>query len=287
MAVAALLVAALGVAVGVFAAGRDRGGPTAEPAAARATPLARTDTPATTSHAAHGGDSMPVVQGASARRMRVPILMYHVLGTPPASAPLPELWVSKARFSEQLAALSRAGYQAVTLKAVVAAWRRGGPLPRKPVVLSFDDGYLSQATIAAPAMRRYGWPGVLNLTLHNLGKDGLPRHLAQDMVKAGWQFDSHTLTHPDLRTLDDARLRRELVESRRQIREELGVTPRFFCYPAGKYDARVEAAVRAAGYEGATTVEPGLATRADDPFRWPRIRITNADTGAALLRRLG
>ncbi len=135
---------------------------------------------------ANAASAVAVVRGSAARRTAVPILMYHVLGTPPASAPLPELWVSKARFREQMAALSEAGFQAITLKAVFAGWKTGGPLPRKPVVVSFDDGYLSHATVAAPTLRRYGWPGVLNLAVQDLGADGLPRHLAQEMVREGW-----------------------------------------------------------------------------------------------------
>ncbi|MBO9533053.1 MAG: polysaccharide deacetylase family protein [Solirubrobacteraceae bacterium] len=227
-----------------------------------------------------------VVEGPAARRLAVPILMYHVLGTPAAGASLPELWVSKARFAEQLAGLHEAGYEAVTLHAVLHAWEHGSPLPKHPVVLSFDDGYLSHATVAAPAMRKYGWPGVVNVTTHNLGPDGLPRHLAQAMAKAGWEFDSHTLTHPDLREVSDAQLKDELRGSRREIRALTGTTPEFFCYPAGKYDEHVEAAVKAAGYAGATTVEPGIARRSDDPFQLPRVRITNADTGSTLVARL-
>jgi peptidoglycan/xylan/chitin deacetylase (PgdA/CDA1 family) len=289
LAVGALVVAIAGVGVGVLAAGHDdppAGTAPAQRVDAERTPSAPTDQRSANATANAPAASMPVVRGDSARRLAVPILMYHVLGTPPSTAPLPELWVSKVRFREQLAALARAGYQAVTLKAVVDGWQNGGPLPRKPIVLSFDDGYLSHATVAAPAMRRYGWPGVVNLTLHNLGADGLPRRKAQQMLKDGWAFDSHTLTHPDLRTIDDARLREELAGSRREIRKEFGVTPRFFCYPAGKYDARVAAAVKAAGYDGATTVEPGLARRSDDPYELPRVRITNADSGSTLVQRL-
>ncbi len=129
-------------------------------------------------------------------------------------------------------------------------------------------------------MRRFGWPGVVNVTTHNLGPDGLPRHLAQAMAEDGWEFDSHTLTHPDLREVADDQLEDELVGSRREIRALTGTTPEFFCYPAGKYDAHVEAAVKAAGYHGATTVEPGIARRGDDPFQLPRVRITTRTPGA-------
>lgn len=278
-----------GVAAGLLLAGRtgESTGPAA-PGVSAATGLAsRTNAPsATPAPAAGDAEAVSVVRGAAARRLPVPILMYHVLGTPPSGAPLPELWVTKARFDEQMAALAKAGYQAVTLKAVVAGWDDGGPLPRKPVVVSFDDGYLSQATIAAPILHQYGWPGVVNLTVRNLGADGLPRRKAERMLREGWAVDSHTLTHPDLRTIGDAQLREELVVSRQRIRQLLGETPRFFCYPAGKYDARVLQAVKAAGYDGATTVEPGVARRTDDRFALPRVRVTNADSGSGLVQRL-
>ncbi len=104
-------------------------------------------------------------------------------------------------------------------------------------------------------------------------------------MAAGWEIDAHTLTHPDLTTLDGDALTREVARSRREIRRRFGVTARFFCYPSGRYDAAVVAAVRAAGFEGATTTEPGLARR-DEPFTLARIRIDRGDGSAGLARKL-
>ena len=70
-----------------------------------------------------------------------------------------------AAFASQVRALQRAGYRGVTLRRVWDAWHHGASLPRRPVVLSFDDGYASQVRNALPALLRAGWPGVLNLTL--------------------------------------------------------------------------------------------------------------------------
>ena len=78
-------------------------------------------------------------------------------------------------------ALRRAGYHAITLRAAFAAWGHGGPLPRRPVVLSFDDGYLGDYTHARPVLRRLGWPGVLNLLLANVR----PGNLTVRQVR-GW-----------------------------------------------------------------------------------------------------
>jgi peptidoglycan/xylan/chitin deacetylase (PgdA/CDA1 family) len=218
-------------------------------------------------------------------RGAVPILMYHVIGTPPAGAPYPELWVPARRFRAQLARLARAGYRGVTLSQVWAAWHGGPGLPRHPVVVSFDDGYDSQYRIAAPALRRLGWRGVLNLEVHNLHvAGGLSERQVRALLARGWELDAHTLTHPDLTQVDPARLKREVAGSRAVLRRRFGVPVAFFCYPAGRYDATVEQAVRAAGYRAATTTQPGRAAPGGDRFALPRLRVLPEDSPAALLQ---
>jgi peptidoglycan/xylan/chitin deacetylase (PgdA/CDA1 family) len=226
----------------------------------------------------------PLIRGAEARRAAVPVLMYHVIKAPPPGTPYPELWVAPERFSAEMAALRSEGYQGVTLLQVLNAWHAGTALPRHPVVVSFDDGYPSQSRSAAPVLRRLGWPGVLNLEVHNLGPEGIGVHAVRALLAAGWEVDSHTVTHPDLTTVGDARLQSELVTSRRLLRRRFGPgVATLFCYPSGRYDARVEAAVRAAGYRAATTTQPGWATPAADRFALPRVRVDGSDDAAAVL----
>src|SRR4051794_1011968 len=161
-------------------------------------------------------------RGAASRRVAIPILTYHVVSAAPAGAPYPQLWVNQDTFAAEMAALHRAGYHAITLEAAYRAWTAGGPLPRKPVVLSFDDGYASDSTHARPVLRRYRWPGVLNLVWHNLGPKGITERQVRGLIAAGWEIDSHTVNHPDLTTLPAGQLRRELVESRAQIMHRFG-----------------------------------------------------------------
>src|SRR4051794_13359817 len=217
------------------------------------------------------------VRGDAARRAAVPILMYHVIATPTARATYPGLWVSPRMFAAQMQALRRAGYHAITLAAAYAAWRRGGPLPRRPVVLSFDDGYLGDYTHARPVLRRLGWPGVLDLLLANVRRGDLTAHEVRGLVRAGWEIDSHTLTHPDLTTVGEPQLRRELAGSRAAIRRRFGQPADFFCYPVGRYDARVVAAVRAAGYRGALTEDEGYGVAAE-PYTLKRVRVQNGES---------
>jgi peptidoglycan/xylan/chitin deacetylase (PgdA/CDA1 family) len=185
-----------------------------------------------------------------------------------------------------MAALDRAGYTAVRLDRVLAAWAGRGRLPPRPIVVSFDDGHLGHARYAAPVLRRLGWPGVLNLELDNVGDDGLPSWGVRRLLRDGWEIASHTISHPDLRTLGPRELRRELRTSRRLLRERLGVRTRVLCYPAGKYDARVVRAARAAGYVAATTVREGVARPADPRLELPRVRADGDLAPRVLLRRL-
>ena len=216
----------------------------------------------------------------------VPILMYHVIKAPTASTPMAELWTPAETFKATIELLKKEGYNGVTLDQVWQAWNGGPGLPAKPLVISFDDGYLSHTVTAKPILQAAGWPGVLNLEGKNIGKGGLTTTQVEGLIAAGWEIDSHTLTHPDLTASDDASLKTELVDSRKLLQEKFNVPANFFCYPAGKNDARVRAAVEAAGYKGATTVEPGIASKSDNPYELPRIRVNGTDSAATVAARV-
>ncbi|MGH3004411.1 MAG: polysaccharide deacetylase family protein [Gaiellaceae bacterium] len=214
---------------------------------------------------------------------RVPVLMYHVIGDPPAGTPLTHLWVSASTFAAQMRYLARHGYDVVNLQDVYDYWH-GGPLPRKAIVVSFDDGFDGHYRRARPILARHGWSGTLNLALSHYGRD-LSRAEIRALLAANWELDSHTLTHAFLPGLNATRLRAEVSRSRRVLRRRFDVPVNFFCYPTGAYDARVVSAVRAAGYQGATTTEHGLASRSE-PFTMDRIRVSHGDGVTGLARKL-
>ncbi|MFL5950787.1 MAG: polysaccharide deacetylase family protein [Gaiellaceae bacterium] len=207
----------------------------------------------------------------------VPILMYHVIAPAPAGAAFPELFVRPADFAAQMDWLASHGYHAVTLHQVYEYWLRGTALPVRPIVLSFDDGTLGQHLHALPVLRRLHWPAVLNLKLNALkSRYTLPAWRVREMLAAGWELDAHTITHPDLTHVDDAQLWQEVHGSRVALQRLFHVPVDFFCYPSGRYDAHVVAAVRRAGYLGATTTNYDLA-RPRDIYTLGRIRINGSD----------
>ena len=225
-------------------------------------------------------------QAAPTRLQPVPILMYHVVTSAPTNAPYPELYVSRPDFSGQVAWLAAHGYHAVTLQRVFDSWRGAATLPAKPVVLSFDDGYLSQLRNAMPILRAHRWPGVLNLEVRNLQPVwGIRPPGVRKLISAGWEIDAHTLTHPDLTKVSTTQLREEVAGSREAIRTRFHVPVNFFCYPAGRYDDTVVAAVKAAGYFGATTTNYGLA-KPGDLYTLSRVRVDGSDGVKGLAAKL-
>jgi peptidoglycan/xylan/chitin deacetylase (PgdA/CDA1 family) len=206
---------------------------------------------------------------------QVPVFMYHVVNAPKPDTPSPDLWVSRSDFAGQMKYLADNGYHAVTLQQVWDAWHNNGLLPPKPVVVSFDDGYHSHLTNAMPILRSHGWAGVENLEVNQTQQDLKPADV-RALMAAGWEIDAHTISHPDLTTLDDTQLQQEIAGSRKQIQGQYGVPVNFFCYPAGRFDDRVIQAVKAAGFLGATTTQLGLAKPGDNPYKLSRVRVNGS-----------
>ncbi len=217
----------------------------------------------------------------------VPILMYHVIAAPPAGAPFPGLYVPPAEFAEQVHALARAGWTAVTPDELDAYWRRGISLPHgKPIVLSFDNGYQSQYTRALPLLRKLGWPAEENIQLTGLppSQGGLGEDEIRGLIAAGWELDTQGISHADLIALSATALREQVAGARRTIQRRFHVPVNWFCYPSGHYDATVIAEVKSAGYKGSTTVVPGWVDPREDPYRMHRLRVLGGTSGAALLQ---
>lgn len=208
----------------------------------------------------------------------VPILMYHVIKAAPAGTPYPELWVTPADFKGQMQWLADNDYTGITMAQLFKYWDEGFKLPDKPVVISFDDGYPSHAKTARPVLAKHKWPGVLFLEERNVNnpETGLTQTMVKELLASGWELGSHTINHPDLTALGPEELKTEVAGSREQISERFDVPIDFFCYPAGKFDDGVVAAVEDAGYKGAVTVEEGVATP-DKPFELKRIRVNGED----------
>jgi peptidoglycan/xylan/chitin deacetylase (PgdA/CDA1 family) len=287
-ALTALAIAILAVAIAVLA---DRSGGGSKPSSSTRDATARTA--AVHARGRHGGSSAASTTAARPTGKPgadpVPILMYHVIAAPPTGAPFPGLYVPPEEFAEQMQALKRAGWHAVTLDQVETYWRKGVPLGAgKPIVISFDNGYQSQYSQALPVLRRLGWVGDENIQLTGLppSQGGLGQAQIHGLIAAGWELDTQGFSHADLIELDAQQLHYQVAVARSVVQQRYHVPVNWFCYPSGHYDATVLEAVKAAGYTGSTTVVPGWAHPGDDPYRLHRLRVLGGTSPEALLAQI-
>lgn len=241
-----------------------------------------------TSTSSNGGQTTPTTgQPGTAS---VPILVYHVVNTqPPQSTANPGLYVPVDEFTGQMQALKANGWQAVTLNQVAAYWTRGTSLGTgKPIVITFDNGYASHYVNALPVLKKLGWVGVENLQVTGLppSDGGLSDAQIRGLIAAGWELDTQGVSHPDLTSLDTTTLTAEVTTARQTLRSRYGVPVNWFSYPSGSYNATVVAAVRAAGYIGATTTILGWAGPQQDRFRLPRLNVAGGTTPTDLLAQI-
>jgi peptidoglycan/xylan/chitin deacetylase (PgdA/CDA1 family) len=220
----------------------------------------------------------------------VPILSYNVINSPPATTSASSaLYVPTGEFSSQMQALKTAGWHAVTLNQLEACWTHGQPLgTSKPIVISFDTGYASHYTNALPVLKGLGWVGVENLQLGGLSPTdgGLTHTQIQGLVAAGWELDTEGSATGDLLALGPTELSNNVTNARSELHSSYGVPVNWFSYPSGRYDAGVIAAVRAAGYVGATTVVPGWARAQEDRYRLPRLTVRGGTSSTQLLAQI-
>ncbi|MEO8966432.1 MAG: polysaccharide deacetylase family protein [Solirubrobacteraceae bacterium] len=288
LAMATLALVAIAVIVAVAGSGGSAPAPTASAASAHH---------AGTRHRSQRRRAPPARGGSPAALGRatgtpgtatVPILMYHVIAPPPAGAPFPGLYVPQPEFAAQMQALKTAGWHPVTLDQLRSYWRHGARLPGKPIVITFDNGYLSQYTHALPVLQRLHWVADENIQLSGLppSQGGLTAPQVKALIDAGWELDTQGISHADLITLDAAQLHDQVATARAILRRRYHVPVNWFCYPSGHYDPTVVAAVRAAGFVGSTTVVPGWAAPAGDAYQLPRLRVLSGTSPSALLAQI-
>ncbi|MGW7364858.1 polysaccharide deacetylase family protein [Streptomyces sp. NPDC054841] len=219
--------------------------------------------------------------------------MYHAVGHRPAPATL-GLSVSPDAFAEQMALLGERGFTPITTARLGQAWRHGEPLPPRPVLITFDDGYEGVHRHALPVLAEHGFAATLFVStgwLRGAHEEGgaLDTMLDWDQVRelaaAGTETGGHTHTHPQLDQLDDVRLRFETLRCKEIIAEELGAAPVSFAYPYGYSSRRVRQMVRAVGFAQSLAVGNAPARRRQGPYALERVTVRRS-TGIEEFERL-
>ncbi len=216
------------------------------------------------------------------RSIDVPILMYHRVGRLPA-VPTPtstKLTVQPSVFAAQMEWLARHRFHAISPQQLYDALERRKPLPSRPVLITFDDGYRDVLYNAAPVLRRLGMPAAAFIITDRVDGPDISflnwrelRSLEQD----GFTIGSHTVHHLRLPSISPAQARLEVSQSRGTLERHLGRPVPWFAYPDGATDPAVVQLVHQAGYLLAFTTQRGSTQYAREPFLLHRYEIPRSD----------
>lgn len=218
------------------------------------------------------------------RTEKIPIIMYHhVRVDTNIHDPLGvRLSLSPSLFADQLDALIKAGFTAITFRDLTAT---GAELPVKPVLLTFDDGYDDAVVAALPELKRRGMTATFFIISGKVGRGGyVSLDQLQQLKDAGMELGVHTVSHPDLARLPLKKQRKEIVDSVNFLRDALGVHVYSFAYPMGKYGLSTVDLVKDAGIAYAVTTHHGLAHLDGNPLLLRRIRSLSTMDGRRLIR---
>ncbi len=198
----------------------------------------------------------------------VPILYYHSVMQEAGN----ELRMPPKQFEAQMAYLQDNGYQSISLEQLYQASYKGGALPEKPFVITFDDGYVDNYTTAFPILAKHGFTAtVFMVTSYINGEGYMSWHQLKDLVVNEWEIEGHTNNHPYLTKVNPSTLLNELNSSKKLLEKELGRTANFFAYPFGDLNDNVVQALKDTGYMMAVTTERGWADAKVDAWRVQRI----------------
>jgi len=238
-------------------------------------------------HSQGGAAPPPPAAGPS---VYVPILLYHYIrGNPRANDREGfRLSVTPANFAQQMGLLAADGAHTVSLDDVMRALSGGPPLPRRPVVLTFDDGHDDFSFRAVPVLQSYGFTATNFVIPGFLGRSSyLNVAQLQSAVAAGMTIGAHTMHHVDLAAVSPSVARDEISRSRSVLQQLTGQPVLDFAYPYGIFTNRVVGMVRQAGFRDASTTEPGTRQYASQPFLLRRTEVSGSDTLGSFARKAG
>jgi peptidoglycan/xylan/chitin deacetylase (PgdA/CDA1 family) len=234
----------------------------------------------------------------SPRRAPIPILSYHQTDiAPPRGTPYRGLVIPPARFARQMRVLRALGYRGLSMQDLAPYLR--GDRSGKVVGITIDDGYVNNFEHALPILQSAGFTATSFVVSGQLGGSNVwdasigitPARLMnvpqlRAWLDAGMDVGAHTRNHVDLTECDPVRARAEIVQSRQDLEQALGMPIRSFCYPYGAYREEHVEMARAAGFELATTSDSARVRWGTDLLRLPRVTVWLSTSLPVLMARM-
>lgn len=214
---------------------------------------------------------------------KVPILMYHEVN----DELLNNLYLSVDDFKSHLDYFEEAGITPISMEQLWEHWVNHAPLPEKPIVLTFDDGYRSMYTTVYPLLKERGWSGTFYCITDTRWSDGfLSAEMISEMAAGGMEIGSHTKSHIELNSITGDELAEQLAVPCQVLSQLTGTEITQLCYPSGRHNRAARAAAEEAGYHCAVTTDWGFASEAQGLFSLKRLRVNSGCTAATLKQTL-
>ncbi len=214
----------------------------------------------------------------------VPVLMYHSISYQkdnPVRIPI-------KKFEEQLKYLKDNGYYTITLTDLYDYFMTDTPIPKKSVVLTFDDGYVDNYTAMLPALRKYNFKATIFVITSAIDKNVnyLTSKQLIEMEKYGVDIESHTVNHENLKDMPKDKQLATLIKSKKDLEKLLNKQVNYFAYPYGGYSKTSIEAVREAGYKMAITTDGRWSSKSDGILSLHRVYISSFHDMKEFKRRL-
>lgn len=220
----------------------------------------------------------------------IPILMYHYIEhvQDPGDTIRISLNVLPETLDAQIRTLVAAGYTFITPSDMADILDGIMPVPEKPIILSFDDGYRDFYTGAFPILKKYNVRSVAYIITGFLNRPNyLTDYQLQEIAQSGIvEIGAHTVNHYALAGVSDQVAKQEIENSRLQLEQKLGIPIVDFAYPYGSFNLRTVQLTKEAGYRTAVATIPGADVGNQSRFFVNRLR-PGASTGQSLLNLIG
>jgi len=200
----------------------------------------------------------------------IPVLMYHSISTIPGNT----LGVPVKEFTEEMEWLHRQNYHSLSLEEFYQALANKTPVPDKPILLTFDDGYSDNYTKAWPILRQNGFKATFFVTTNSIGSGMMNWDQLGDLAREGNTIGSHTVHHLDLATLSYKQQENELNISKQELVNRLDISVQALCFPSGRYNKTTLELMSKLGYKLGFTTVPGKVHLGDDLLTLKRVRIS-------------
>lgn len=214
-------------------------------------------------------------------QIRVPILYYHRVAE---GIPLKQ-GVSPMVFQSQVDYLRRKRYQSIGFEDLADTLQQGHPLPSRPIIISFDDGYLDTFTMAYPILKKAGFTATTFVVSGFIGEEShwegsrenvsrlMTRENILAMSKDGFPFGGHTRTHKNLLSISRQEAEDEVGSGKRDLEELLQKPVYSFAYPYGTFNEQISTIVKDLGFRAARTVHTDNTHSRQDLFKLRCVKV--------------